>query len=407
LHRLRLAICLGLLAALLIAPKLWLDHPFFGSLPPFDGLPSIPPPLALGWYSALVLLLVPVGLVPRPHRFIVAWCALFALRAAIDLSVWQPYLYQYAVMLLSLALVAPGARSDRDDSAALNVNRLIVACVYFWSGLNKLNYRFLTAGLEAVPGLDALLLPLAHWVAPTSLTPLSMLMPFVETAMAAGLLFRPTRKAAAAAAIAMHVLILLAIGPLGKNHNPVVWPWNVAMIAFVVLLFLRGADAPPLRIVWGRWIFHRVVLVLFAICPLLGMAGLWPASLSFRLYTFRLATADVYVTESLRDRMPPATRAEVEPVSVSFTLAPTGGGAPAKVGPFVGGLNISDWSERELHAFIPAEPRAFQRVFEKVCALAQRPADALLLQVTPPDVLTGATRQSVSTCKGEGPGFNR
>jgi hypothetical protein len=310
-------------------------------------------------------------------------------------------------MLLSLALVEPSNRSNGGQSAALNVHRLIIICVYLWSALNKLNYRFLTSGLEAVPGLDGLIAPLAPWIAPATFAPLSLMMPFIEIAIALGLVFQPTRKVAAAAAIAMHVLILVAIGPLGKSHNPIVWPWNVAMIAFVALLFLRDGDASPRSILWGPATFHRVVLVLFAICPLLSVFGLWPASLSFRLYTFRLATADIYVTESLRDRLPPATRAEVEPVSVSFTLAPSGGGAPTKVGPFVGGLNISDWSERELNAFIPPEPRAFEGVFEKVCVLAQQPADALLLQVSAPDLLTGASRQSVSPCRGARFAFSR
>jgi hypothetical protein len=203
------------------------------------------------------------------------------------------------------------------------------------------------------------------------------------------------------AAIAMHVLILLAIGPLGKNHNPIVWPWNIAMAAFVALLFLTKGDVPARRILWSRSAFHRAALVLLGFCPLLGLVGLWPSSLSFRLYTFRLHTADIYVSESLRDRLPPAAQAAFEALSVYFSLETPDGGPAQKVGPFAAGVNVSDWSERELRAFLPPEPRAFERVFERVCALAREPTDALLLLVTPPDVFTGTTRQSVRVCAAE------
>jgi uncharacterized membrane protein YphA (DoxX/SURF4 family) len=399
-RRLRAVVALGLLAALLIAPRLWFHNRFFGPLPPLDGLPATPPVFDWLVYAALILLLPLVGLMRRPRRLILLWCALFAARAAVDVSVWQPYFYQYAAMLLSFALSGGVERSDQRADAVLNVNCLIVAAVYFWSGLNKLNYRFLSAGLEAVPGLDQLLSPLAPWIAPSTFAPLTVAMPFVEMAIAIGLLSgRRPRRVAATAAIAMHVLILLSIGPLGRNHNPVVWPWNAAMIVFVAVLFLRPDEVVAGRVLWGRGsTLHRVGLVLFVVGPLLGFFGLWPPSLSFRLYSFRFYAADIYMTEALRDRLPPDARAQVEPVSVFFSLVPAGGGPATKVGPYAGGLNISDWSERELHAFIPAQLRAYEQVFAKLCALADVSTDALLLVVTPPDLLTGATRQSILPC---------
>jgi hypothetical protein len=306
-------------------------------------------------------------------------------------------------MLLSIAVAGRGAGRE---SAVLDANRLILACVYLWSGLNKLNYRFLTAGLEAVPGLAELVTVVMPGITPAALAPLVVAMPLVETAIAVGLVCGGrSSRIAAAAAVAMHVFILLCIGPAGKNHNPVVWPWNAAMIAFVALLFLPGVVSAR-RVFWGTGsVFHRLVLVLFAFCPLLSFAGLWPVSLSFRLYTFRLPTADIYVKESLRDRLPPATRASFEPVSFYVNLAPTQGAARA--GPFTAGVNVADWSERELNAFLPSEGRVFERVFEKVCARAREPNEALLLLVSPPDVLTGETRQSAFPCAARSEGERR
>ena len=42
-----------------------------------------------------------------------------------------------------------------------------------------------------------------------------------------------------AAGVGTHRFVLLAIGPLGLPRNPVVWPWNLALILLVVALFAR------------------------------------------------------------------------------------------------------------------------------------------------------------------------
>ena len=69
----------------------------------------------------------------------------------------------------------------------------------------------------------------------------------------------------------MHLFILIAIGPLGRNFNVVVWPWNLAMIAFLLILFFRRTDEPTLHdIVWGRgFVFQKVALILFGVMPAL------------------------------------------------------------------------------------------------------------------------------------------
>ena len=74
----------------------------------------------------------------------------------------------------------------------------------------------------------------------------------------------------------MHVFIPAAIGPLGRNYNTVVWPWNVAMVAFLLLLFFRPADEPRARdIVWGSgFAFQKLVLVLFLAMPALHLFNL-------------------------------------------------------------------------------------------------------------------------------------
>ncbi len=84
--------------------------------------------------------------------------------------------------------------------------------------------------------------------------------------------------------IAMHACILLAIGPLGHNANTVVWPWNIAMILFLLLLFRHG-DPSASEILWGSTRFHRMALALLGLAPALSFFNVWDSYLSAALYS--------------------------------------------------------------------------------------------------------------------------
>ena len=191
---------------------------------------------APGWpidsivFVALIVLLIAVGIAPR-RELLIAVFALLALVALQDQSRWQPWFYQYVVMLLAIAL----AGSER-QSAALNTCYLIVSATYIWSGLAKLNPNFMGSTFPWLVGPFVGELP-----APSQsfVRHLAFVVPFLECATGVGLLIRRFRPAALFCAIAMHVFILIAIGPLGLNFNTVVWPWNLAMIAFLLILFFR------------------------------------------------------------------------------------------------------------------------------------------------------------------------
>jgi len=126
--------------------------------------------------------------------------------------------------------------------------------------------------------------------------------PVVEAVIGLGLLTRRFRKPAVVGALSMHVFIMLCVGPLGSSYNTVVWPWNFAMSAFVVILFWRASDEPsPLTILDpGRNFssvaaFRAAVLVLFAFMPLFNFFGLWDSYLSSSLYSG--ASKRAYVLE--------------------------------------------------------------------------------------------------------------
>jgi uncharacterized membrane protein YphA (DoxX/SURF4 family) len=200
-----------------------------------------------------------------------------------DISRLQPWLYQYSFMLAAVGLSGIG-RLDAQN--ALNACRLIIAFIYFWSGLQKAHASF---AKDQYPWLLEPLLARLPTAAESLLLPGAYAVPAVEMAIGLGLLGRRTRKPAVVGALLMHVFILFAIGPFGHDWNSVVWPWNLAMIAFVLILFWRPPDEPSLTTILRPRgsVFRAAILILFAFMPAFNFFGLWDSYLSSSLYSGR------------------------------------------------------------------------------------------------------------------------
>jgi hypothetical protein len=348
---LRAAVILGLLAGFALSPKLWLSSRFYPLTPVWSFLRPFPSPddyvVFLALAALLIALVVAPGWVPRRAILAVVF-ALIALLALQDQSRWQPWFYQYVLMLLVIALAGP----DRQE-AALNTCCLIVAATYFWSGLAKLNPSFSTTIFPAFvePFVTRGLKPAAWFV-----RDLAIAAPVFECATGIGLLIRPFRPAAFYCAIAMHVFILLVLGPLGRHFNAVIWPWNLAMIAFLLILFFGRKDHPALRdIVWGRslaggFAFQRVVLILFGVLPALSFFHLWDDYLSSALYTGNTNSGVIYLSDNAFEQLPEGTENHVY-----------------EEGPNLSSLDINNWSFEELKVPAYAEIRIYRNVAKHIC----------------------------------------
>src|SRR5882724_4424754 len=106
--------------------------------------------------------------------------------------------------------------------------------------------------------------------------------PAVEFIVGVGLLVPRLRRTAVLIGLLTHVFILYAIGPLGHNANQAIWPWNVAMMGALVILF-----AGNIHIGFGRlWSLRpalprRAVLLAVLCLPGLNFVGLWDSYLSW------------------------------------------------------------------------------------------------------------------------------
>jgi methylamine utilization protein MauE len=344
---LRITVILALLAGFALSPKLWLSSRFYPLTPVWSFLKPIPSPADAVVFLTLIALLITVAIVPRRELFIAAFL-LLAWLALQDQSRWQPWFYQYVLMLLAIAL----ALRDHPEPA-LNTCCLIVAATYFWSGLAKLNPNFTG---DIFPWL---LQPIVR--APARY--LGFLAPLLESTTGIGLLFPRSRPAALVFAIAMHLFILISIGPLGLRFNTVVWPWNLAMIAFLLILFVR--QPAPREILWSRtFAFHNLVLIVFALMPALTYFNLWDHYLSSALYSGNRSVGVLYLTDDVFERVPDTIADYVY-----------------EAGPNRGQLDIDDWSRGELN--VPAYPeiRIYKNVARRICDYATgAPGVELIIQ---------------------------
>jgi hypothetical protein len=372
---LRIGVVLGLLAGFALSPKLWLSSRLYPLTPVWSFIRPLNSPSDYVLFFLLIALLVAVAVAPR-RGLLIAVFGLLTLVALQDQSRWQPWFYQYVVMLLAIALAGP-----ERPAAALNTCCLIVAATYIWSGLAKLNPNFMGHTFPWLTGPF-----LAAWPAPAQWLArhLAFVAPLIECGAGVGLLTRRWRPAALFCAIAMHAFILLAIGPLGNSFNTVVWPWNLAMIAFLLILFLRRAEEPaPRDIIWGRgFAFQKVALILFGVTPALSFVNLWDHYLSSALYSGNRNSGVVYVSDDVFDRLPDSIEDHVY-----------------EDGPNRSGLDINDWSLGELNVPSYPEIRIYRNVAKLICGYATD-GSGVELVVQGKLALVNGNRRSVYHCSG-------
>lgn len=372
---LRLSVIAGLLAGFALSPKLWLSSRFYPLTPVWSFIGPLRAPGDSIVFFTLIALLIAASLSPR-REILIALFALLALVALQDQSRWQPWFYQYVVMLLAIALAGP-----ERESAALNTCCLVVAATYLWSGLAKFNPNF-TGG--TFPHLASPLVSALPSSVGGFILRLAFVAPLVECGLGVGLLFRRWRTAAVFGAIAMHVFVLVAIGPLGLRANSVVWPWNLAMVAFLPILFLRRAGEPtPRDIVWGRgFAFQKVVLVLFGFMPALSFFNLWDHYLSSALYSGNRTTGSVYVSDAVFDRLPDTIEDYVHEDQ-----------------PDRNRLNLDEWSLGEMNVPTYPETRIYRNVARQICHYAIG-GSGVELVVQGKLALVDSGRRSVFNCSG-------
>lgn len=344
-------ISIGLISGIIISWNLWITD---RSFPHFPLLPFFPPfPEPFNVLVVFTLIGILVWGIFEPSRWVFATAiTLMLLLALQDQMRWQPWFYQYLLILAPFAFLID-RRDGNTTYAILGLNQLTVVAIYLWGGIHKCHPGFLSVYQDNLvkPIINSLESPLLIGL----VSGFGYLIPPIEILIAIGLLFRPTRNAAVAGAIGMHIIILLLIGPAkGYVSNIVVWPWNIAMSGMVWALFSNSPsgttfaflECPQLkRVGFG-------LCALLYLCPVLFFMGKWDRYLSFNLYSGRQKQLLVKVdAETFRD-----TPIEWRPYIIDTNAADG-----HKI------LSISKWSTGELNVPLISEWRILRKLSQHIC----------------------------------------
>ncbi|MCF6280178.1 MAG: hypothetical protein L3J14_07505 [Flavobacteriaceae bacterium] len=330
----------------LLSLNLWHSNRYFPTIPVFDFIPDVSIYIN---YTLLILLFVYFGLVfiSSNKKYIVVTLSIIFVLLLQDQMRWQPWVYIYSLFLIPFLFDNP----LKNEIKKINYFQIILIGVYLWSGIHKLNPNFIELIYRSIL-ID--LYQINNESLTTTILQLGYIIPLIEIMMGIALFFPKTRKIGVITVVLSHLFILLYISPLGINYNTVIYPWNIAMILFTVLLFWNTKN----KIVVLREsniqykIANIAIVLLFWILPSLNFIGKWDSYLSFSLYSGK--TSNFYIL--IKDT-------EIEKIDTSiyrYYYRNIEGLSEGKI------IDIGDWSFRELNVPCYPETRVLKKLSERL-----------------------------------------
>lgn len=256
---------------------------------------------------------------------------------------WQPWVYIYGLILVVLCL--PG-KNKEDNHAMINCLQIIFIGVYTWSGIHKFNPNFLEFTFTRIMN-D--LLGINDPALIETIKKIGYIIPGIEILSGLLLFTVKWRDIGVCFVLLSHLFIMFYISPLGVNDNSILYPWNIAMMIFVVLLFYKSENKIIIYSHRERLRFAPVMVVLLVwILPVTNFLGYWDHYLSFSLYSDKPHNFFIAIEEG----QVPKLDGRFNSYFVNYE-GMTGGRV----------IDVNTWAMRELN--VPFYPE--RRVFKKLC----------------------------------------
>jgi hypothetical protein len=372
---LQIGVCVGLILGIVFSHELW-----FPIARTFPRVPLVfASPILIDQLLTVILIISLIFLVAsfRPKALFSAAITSLILLTFFDQIRLQPWVYQYFLLLVILAL-----QTDDKTRHTLCLSQIIIAGLYFWSGIQKLNYSF------------------SHETLPILLTPIQNLFPTVELPFVAigliaaifelligcGLVFRKTRSLAVLLTIATHAGILILL--ISKNYNSIVWVWNAILIVLVIVAFWKNDNSIKPLFIFANQPNWKVRLVTFIVLlslflPILSFAGCWNMYLSGALYSGNTAIAVIRINQGLYQNLSPsAERSVFYSPKIEAQILP-----------------LAEWSIADLNVPVAPEQVVFKKALREVCKLSPNENQIELIIKEPPAILDGSYKVTKTSCE--------
>jgi hypothetical protein len=347
---------------------LWLNQRLFPLIPVHESWPLFSSPV-----DTIFLVLLGVGILTNiflnDRRLQIATLVILLLLLLQDQMRWQPWVYTY--LLVSIVFIFIPHKNDKDFANnhiwIIRSVQILLIGIYLWSGLNKLNpgftevtYRLMLQKLFGLP--EGSQLHEATWV--------GYFIPIMESAVAVGLFFVRTRKFAIWGAVFTHLIIISYLISMGEDGNPIVIPWNIAMVLFVLLAFFQmdntirftSTNEPTKGKKKSKQkqssnnqnaaIVMIVIAVISCLFPVLRFAGKWDNYLSFNLYSDNIKYLYMGVRGEALESLPDQLNQYYAP----YNPLPEGQT-----------IDIFAWSFDELNVPVYPEKRVYKAISKHFC----------------------------------------
>ena len=292
------AICVFWFIARIRANKVWLpEYRVYPSIPIFDFLDGYPLIIQTSLYLISLVTLITIFIYPKKRIPQIILIISVILSSILDTITWQPWEYQYLCILIAIVI------NRRNPHMIFSIILIILASIYFYSGLQKFNGAFLHSVwkgliLKKFFSIDNINL-LTHYS--------GLIIAIIESILGLGLIFSKTRMISAYLLIAMHLFILVLLGSI-QGFN-IVLPWNILMIVIIHNLFInKPANFDYLSLKNFNFIF----VILWCIMPAFSFFGLWDQKLSSNLFSGKFENLTICINgdihPDLKDYVIPDTK---------------------------------------------------------------------------------------------------
>jgi hypothetical protein len=301
LQLIKLTILIGIFVSVILSFNLWAGQRWFPKSSLFIDFTGIPAPFDYINISVLIALVIFAFI--SASRTPTVLLILFSIYLCIDdQNLLQPWFFNYILILGVLLFYKQRVDEPNNYTMVFISLQVLVALIYVFSGLQKMNSHFI------IHTYTWMISPLQH-ILNTRQMQLALhfgkIIPYIELAIGLGLLIKPTRYIILPMVIAMHLFILLLLGPFGNSYNQIVWPWNIIMIILNLLLFANVERERffDIAILFKGLCFSLVITLMF-IFPFFSFQNKYDSYLSSSLYSGNTDDCKLILSDNAYKKLP-------------------------------------------------------------------------------------------------------
>lgn len=297
----KLTVLVGLLVSVVLSHHLWAGERLFPKSTAFDNYSGVPAPY--DYINLFFLIVLLVFCFVSQKKLPIILLILFSVYLCIDdQNRLQPWFFNYILILLVLLFYKYRVDEPNNFTTVFISLQVLIALIYIYSGIQKLNASFVPDTFQwMVSAFDEILSKRQIQL----FTKFGYAVPYFEMSLGFLLLVKQLRFIIVPLVILMHIFILISLGPSGKDYNSVIWPWNLAMIILVLLLFAyvereRFFDISFLF----RGLSFYIVITLMLVFPFFSLKNQYDSYLSSSLYSSNLNDCQLILSNKAYEKLP-------------------------------------------------------------------------------------------------------